>query len=563
MTFTAFDFRPELLKGILAEGYAQPTPIQAQAIPALLRGEDIIGCAQTGTGKTAAFALPLLQKLDLSQRQLQALIITPTRELAEQIVQNIRAYAQFMPRLRCLSIYGGVGITPQINELKKGAQIVVATPGRLLDHLQQKNLDLSTIEYLVLDEADRMLDMGFLPDVRRIMKQVPAERQTLLFSATMPPEIEKLARTFTRNAQLVMVAPRNTAAESVSQKMYSVEKGDKMTLLSLLLSEQPVASAIIFSRTKHGADRIARKLARQNFSVARIHANRSQNQRQEALDGFRDGSYKILVATDIAARGIDVDGISHVINYDTPAHAEDYVHRIGRTGRAEATGSAWTFTSADESKYLQKIEKLIGKKIPRASLPDLSNFDEDSLTPAASLARSTPIKSVAKASAKAASKAPAKASQPAASGAGRKTTARQAPKTPSAQPQSKTKPLSERATRVVSGAASAFVAAEKAPLKQPRQNTGPSQRPLRTVRSAKADLAGDFREPMGEVDYLEDLDAQPRNRDVNVWPAEQPNTAERRTQSHGRPRQQSGGQGRGRGSQSAAPRRSRSQQRAR
>ncbi|MBF2052538.1 MAG: DEAD/DEAH box helicase [Candidatus Sericytochromatia bacterium] len=559
MTFTAFDFRPELLKGILAEGYAQPTPIQAQAIPALLRGEDIIGCAQTGTGKTAAFALPLLQKLDLSQRQLQALIITPTRELAEQIVQNIRAYAQFMPRLRCLSIYGGVGINPQISELKKGAQIVVATPGRLLDHLQQKNLNLSTIDYLVLDEADRMLDMGFLPDVRRIMKQVPSELQTLLFSATMPPEIEKLARSFTRNAQLVMVAPRNTAAESVSQKMYSVEKGDKMALLSLLLSEQPVASAIVFSRTKHGADRIARKLARQNFAVARIHANRSQNQRQEALDGFRAGTYKILVATDIAARGIDVDGISHVINYDTPAHAEDYVHRIGRTGRAEATGSAWTFTSVDEAKYLQKIEKLIGKKIPRASLPDLSAFDEASLTPAVSLTRSTPVKSVAKAS----SKSPAKAAQPAASGAVRKSTARQAPRKASAQPQSKAaqKPLSERATRVVSGAASAFAAAEKAPLKPSRQNTGPSQRPLRTVRSAKADLAADFREPIGDVDYLEDLDAQPRNRDVNVWPTDQPSTADRRTQGHGRPRQQSAGQGRGRGTQSA-PRRSRSQQRA-
>jgi len=370
LTFNQFNFHPELLKGILAEGYEQPTPIQFQAIPLLLAGHDLIGCAQTGTGKTAAFALPLLQQLKPGGQVPQALIVTPTRELAEQIVQNIRAYARYMPKLRCQAIYGGVSINPQTSALRRGVDIVVATPGRLLDHLQQQNLRLSGIQYLVLDEADRMLDMGFLPDIRRIMRQIPEQRQTLLFSATMPAEIEKLARTFTQDPKMVMVAPRSTAAESVTQSVYAVEKTQKMDLLVNLLSQQRVESAIVFSRTKHGADRIARKLAQEDFSVTRIHANRSQNQRQQALDGFKNGTYKILVATDIAARGIDVDGISHVINYDTPAHAEDYVHRIGRTGRAEATGSAWTFTSADEQKYLGKIETLLGRKITRSNRPE-------------------------------------------------------------------------------------------------------------------------------------------------------------------------------------------------
>ncbi|MGV3522892.1 MAG: DEAD/DEAH box helicase [Candidatus Sericytochromatia bacterium] len=364
MLFSQFDFDARLLKGIQEQGYTQPTPIQAQTIPLLLANHDVIGCAQTGTGKTAAFALPILQGIQSQGRQPQALIITPTRELAEQIDQNIKAYARYL-KIRCQSVYGGVKAGPQESALRRGVDIVVATPGRLLDHLNNRVFKLEDVRYLVLDEADRMLDMGFLPDIKRILAKVPSERQTLLFSATMPAEIEKLAKSMTRNPRMVMVAPRSTTAERVEQALYKVEKTEKLRLLMHLLEDPSLQSVIVFSRTRHGADRIARQLERRSgVAVARIHADRSQAQRQKALDGFKSGEYRVLVATDIAARGIDVDGISHVINYDTPVQAEDYVHRIGRTGRADASGEAWTFSSSEEAKYLASIEKLLGRKLP-------------------------------------------------------------------------------------------------------------------------------------------------------------------------------------------------------
>ena len=364
MSFASFDFRPELLKSLAELGYESPTPIQAKTIPLLLEGHDVIGTAQTGTGKTAAFALPILEQLEPGKPGPQALIITPTRELAEQIDQNIKAYTRYLKKISCLSVYGGVNITPQESKLRKGVDIVVATPGRLLDHLQRQSLRLDRVKYLVLDEADRMLDMGFLPDIKRILKQVPTERQTLLFSATMPPEIKDLVASLTRNPKSVNVSPKNSTADTVDQRVFRVEKANKLRLLIHLLETQQMYSVIVFSRTRHGADRIARQLGKQGLNVARIHADRSQNQRQQALDGFRQGKFQVLVATDIAARGIDVENISHVINFDTPTHAEDYVHRIGRTGRAEATGDAYTFTCPEEDKYLKAIEKLIGKTLP-------------------------------------------------------------------------------------------------------------------------------------------------------------------------------------------------------
>lgn len=363
MTFRSFQLDPKLLKALTDIGYQTPTPIQQKAIPILLKGEDLIASAQTGTGKTAAFSLPILQQLQTGSKIPQALIITPTRELAEQIDQNIKAYAKHM-KVKCQAIYGGVNINPQTTALRKGVDIVVATPGRLLDHLNQKHLKLDQIKYFVLDEADRMLDMGFLPDIQRIIKHLPKQRQSLLFSATMPPEIQDLAHSITLKAQMVQISPDKTTAETVEQKVYKLEKGHKLNLLSHLLSAQSMYAVIVFTRTRHGADRIARQLSKKGFPTERIHADRSQNQRQQALDGFKQGKYQVLVATDIAARGIDIEQVTHVINYDTPTHAEDYVHRIGRTGRAEASGEAYTFTSPEEEKYLKEIEKLIKQRLP-------------------------------------------------------------------------------------------------------------------------------------------------------------------------------------------------------
>ncbi|PIQ29189.1 hypothetical protein COW36_17625 [bacterium (Candidatus Blackallbacteria) CG17_big_fil_post_rev_8_21_14_2_50_48_46] len=368
MSFNQFEFHPELLKGLKAMGYETPTPIQEKTIPLLLQKKDVIGCAQTGTGKTAAFALPILHQLEPGQKLPQALIITPTRELAEQIDVAIKDYSRFM-RVRSAAIYGGVKAGPQESQLRRGLDIVVATPGRLLDHLRNGVLSLKNIRFLVLDEADRMLDMGFMPDIKRIVSQVPAARQTLLYSATMPPEIEKLGRTFTRNAELIVAGSRNTTASSVRQAVYRVERPEKLRLLVHVLRHAETGSTIVFSRTRHGADRIAKQLIRQGIEAARIHADRSQAQRLSALENFRSGACQVLVATDIAARGLDIENVTHVINYDTPVHAEDYVHRIGRTGRAAATGDAMTFTSLEEEKYLRSIEKLIGKPVPVSKVP--------------------------------------------------------------------------------------------------------------------------------------------------------------------------------------------------
>lgn len=368
MNFSDFKLNPELLKGLVAMGYASPTPIQEKTIPLLLQGKDVIGCAQTGTGKTAAFALPILQMLTPGGTKPQALIITPTRELAEQIDVAIKDYSRFM-RIKSAAVYGGVKSGPQEMALRRGIDILVATPGRLLDHLRNGVVSLKGVKFLVLDEADRMLDMGFMPDIKRIVAHIPTERQTLLYSATMPPEMEKLGRSFSHNAELILAGPRNTTARSVRQVVYKVEKTEKLRLLVHVLNHSDTGSTIVFSRTRHGAERIAKQLSRQGIEAARIHADRSQAQRLAALDNFRHGRCQVLVATDIAARGLDIENVTHVINYDTPTHAEDYVHRIGRTGRAAATGDALTFTSVEEDKYLKSIEKLIGKPLPITPKP--------------------------------------------------------------------------------------------------------------------------------------------------------------------------------------------------
>jgi ATP-dependent RNA helicase RhlE len=370
LTFEQFDLKPELVSAVTDLGFTQPTPIQAQTIPLLLQGHDIIGCAQTGTGKTAAFSLPVLHHLEGGSEFPQALIITPTRELAEQILQSVRDFTRHLP-IRSTVVYGGVSARSQEAVLKQGVDVLIATPGRLLDHLGTRVVKLSQIKFLILDEADRMLDMGFIPDIENIMTYLPRKRQTLLFSATMPPAIEKLARNITKpDAQKIATSSPNTTAESVTQWICSVRTPDKLDLLARLLKTQDMSSVIVFCRTKIGADRLARELGRKHIAAAAIHSNLDQTQRQRALDGFKRGAYRILVATDIAARGIDIDNVSHVINYDVPTHPEDYVHRIGRTGRASATGEALTFCSPEEQRYLKNIEKLIGKTIPESPLTE-------------------------------------------------------------------------------------------------------------------------------------------------------------------------------------------------
>jgi ATP-dependent RNA helicase RhlE len=370
LNFDQFDLKPELVSAVTDLGFTQPTPIQAQTIPLLLQGHDIIGCAQTGTGKTAAFSLPVLHHLEGGSEFPQALIITPTRELAEQILQSIRDFTRHLP-IRSTVVYGGVSARSQEAILKQGVDVLIATPGRLLDHLGTRVVKLTQIKYLILDEADRMLDMGFIPDIENIMTYLPRKRQTLLFSATMPPAIEKLARNITKpDAQKIATSSPNTTAESVTQWICSVRTPDKLDLLARLLKTQDMSSVIVFCRTKIGADRLARELGRKHIAAAAIHSNLDQTQRQRALDGFKRGAYRILVATDIAARGIDIDNVSHVINYDVPTHPEDYVHRIGRTGRASATGEALTFCSPEEVRHLKNIEKLIGKSIPESPLTE-------------------------------------------------------------------------------------------------------------------------------------------------------------------------------------------------
>lgn len=372
MTFEELRLVKPILKALDQQGYTHPTPIQAQAIPSLLKGKDLLGCAQTGTGKTAAFAIPVLQNLYLDQqnhpaskkgkRPIKALVVTPTRELALQIGENFDAYSKFLP-LRNTVIFGGVKQGAQTQILQKGVDILIATPGRLLDLMGQGFIKLNQLEYLVLDEADHMLDMGFIHDIRKIIAKIPKERQSLFFSATMPPEIVALSKNILGNYERVTINPEQTTAERVEQLVYYVTKNDKIKLLSHLLKEKTMETLLVFSRTKYGADKIVKKLKKQNFQAAAIHGNKSQGARQRALNDFKEGKIHVLVATDIAARGIDVDELSHVINYDLPNIPETYVHRIGRTGRASASGQALSFCNEEERAYLKKIQQLIQQQI--------------------------------------------------------------------------------------------------------------------------------------------------------------------------------------------------------
>lgn len=368
MTFKELNIIPPILNALEAQGYTNPTPIQQQAIPHVLAGKDLLGCAQTGTGKTAAFAIPILQLLDKlppqkGRRTIKALIITPTRELAIQIEENFTAYAKKL-NLKNTSIFGGVPQGKQTRILNGGVDILIATPGRLLDLIGQKFISLNDLKILVLDEADRMLDMGFIHDMKRILQLVPEKRQTLFFSATMPPEIQQLTNTILKDPAEVKVAPPSTTVEVIQQSLYYVDKKQKRNLLVHILQDESITRSLVFSRTKHGADRLARELTKKNISAAAIHGNKSQGARQKALKDFKDGRLRVLVATDIAARGIDIDELPHVINYELPDVPETYVHRIGRTGRAGADGIALSFCSAEEFGMLKDIQRLIGFKLP-------------------------------------------------------------------------------------------------------------------------------------------------------------------------------------------------------
>ena len=367
MAFTKFGLSNATLDGVKAMGYVEPTPIQLRAIPLIMSGQDVIGSAQTGTGKTAAFALPILSKLGKHEPQPRVLVLEPTRELAAQVETAFRDFARFTD-LRVAVVFGGVGYGPQKEALRKGVDVLVATPGRLLDLLQQGACRLDRVQFLVLDEADRMLDMGFLPDVRRILQRCPRERHTSLFSATIPPEIETLIQWAMRAPQTVEIGARRTPAATVKHVIYPVAEAQKTDLLLELLRRVNYDSVIVFCRTKYGADRVAHLLKRHDHSVAVLHSNRTQREREQALRGFRDGRFEVLVATDIAARGLDIADVSHVINYDVPQHPEDYIHRIGRTGRMEASGDAFTLMVAEDARHVQAIERFIGQKIPRIKL---------------------------------------------------------------------------------------------------------------------------------------------------------------------------------------------------
>jgi ATP-dependent RNA helicase RhlE len=367
MSFSSLGLGPKLLQSIHDVGYTTPTPIQTAAVPHVLAGRDLIGIAQTGTGKTAAFVLPILERLSKSpqpSRNPRALIVAPTRELAAQIEENVQLLGRAM-RVRCTTVFGGVGEGPQISALRRGVDIVVATPGRLLDLMNSKHVSLANVEIAVLDEADRMLDMGFLPQIRKVVQALPKQRQTLLFSATLSKDIEKVTAEFLRNPETVEIGRRSNPAASVAQFLYPVPKSRKVDLLVHLLRDQALDSVLVFSRTKHGADKIARKLQQAGISTVALHSNRSQNQRIAALESFKNGRARVLVATDIASRGIDVEGISHVINFDFPMHPEDYVHRIGRTGRADAIGDAISFVTSEDEPYVRDLEKLTKKAVPR------------------------------------------------------------------------------------------------------------------------------------------------------------------------------------------------------
>ena len=370
-SFNSFDLNPTLLSNVHALGYVTPTPIQSQSIPSILLGKDVMGLAQTGTGKTAAFALPILQRLMQGPRScVRALIIAPTRELAQQIHDAIVELSRGT-RLRSVTLFGGVNINPQISSLKHGVEIVVACPGRLLDHLQQRTLDLSKVEVLVLDEADHMFDMGFLPDIRRILRYLPKQRQTLLFSATMPDAIHDLAQDVLHKPLKVQIG-HSAPATSVKQALFPVPQHLKAELLIHILNKTPKESVLVFTRTKHSAKKVALKLEKAGFRATSLQGNLSQNKRQSAMSGFRDGSLQILVATDIASRGIDVSSISHVINYDIPSTVDIYIHRIGRTGRAAKEGEAFTLITQEDQSEVRAIERVLGKKIEQRKFDDFN-----------------------------------------------------------------------------------------------------------------------------------------------------------------------------------------------
>ncbi|HEF4745819.1 TPA: DEAD/DEAH box helicase [Burkholderia multivorans] len=371
MSFESLGLAEPLIKAVNELGYTSPTPIQQQAIPAVLGGGDLLAGAQTGTGKTAGFTLPILQRLHTfytehrsAKRAVRALILTPTRELAAQVEESVRAYSKYL-KLRSTVMFGGVSINPQIDALKRGVDIVVATPGRLLDHMQQKTIDLSDLDILVLDEADRMLDMGFIHDIKRVLAKLPPRRQNLLFSATFSDEIKALADSLLDSPALIEVARRNTTAETVAQKIHPVDRDRKRELLTHLIREHNWFQVLVFTRTKHGANRLAEQLTKDGISAMAIHGNKSQSARTRALAEFKNNTLQVLVATDIAARGIDIDQLPHVVNFDLPNVPEDYVHRIGRTGRAGATGEAVSLVCVDEKQLLRDIERLIKREIPR------------------------------------------------------------------------------------------------------------------------------------------------------------------------------------------------------
>ncbi len=371
MAFTKLGLSDAMLQGVKAMGYVEPTPIQLRTIPLILAGEDVIGSAQTGTGKTAAFALPILSVLNHHEPQPRVLILEPTRELAAQVETAFRDFARFTD-LRVAVVFGGVGYGQQREALHKGVDVLVATPGRLLDLMQQGTVRLDHVQFLVLDEADRMLDMGFLPDVKRIVQKCPRARHTSLFSATVPPEIETLIQWAMKTPKTIEIGARRTPAATVKHVIYPVSEAQKTDLLLELLKRVNYESVIVFCRTKMGADRVAHLLKRNNHAVAVLHSNRTQREREQALRGFRDGRYEVLVATDIAARGLDIADVSHVVNYDVPQHPEDYIHRIGRTGRMEARGDAFTLMVAEDGRHVQAIERFIGQHVPRVKL---ENFE--------------------------------------------------------------------------------------------------------------------------------------------------------------------------------------------
>jgi ATP-dependent RNA helicase RhlE len=368
ITFADLGLTSPMLEALKDAGYQRPTPIQAQAVPLALRGRDLIGLAMTGTGKTAAFVIPIIERLLGGPRRTRALILTPTRELCVQVEASFTKYGRHSG-LTVIPVYGGVGYEPQVKALRGGVDVVVATPGRLIDHLEKQNVVFDEIEVLVLDEADRMLDMGFAPQINRIVAQLHPYRQTLLFSATMPPEVEALARKYLRKPVVVQVGRRSGAATTVQHYVYPCPRDKKTALLVELLRKDALDSVLVFTRTKHGADRVVKHLERAGVNAGAMHADKSQGQRTKALDDFKKGKLRVLVATDIAQRGLDISGISHVINYDVPQQAEDYVHRIGRTGRAAATGDAYTFMCADEIAMVKSVERMIGQPIPRISVP--------------------------------------------------------------------------------------------------------------------------------------------------------------------------------------------------